>query len=206
MIFTIERDIKIQDTIYSRHTIEAMTYDYITGLGSLLVYSVTPEEDHDIRTYFQFTPVSTSNVETLEDILKGLPEFQEYVDPNKQLVSELSDILTDVQAISFPTAFPLWHCDTNYISGQRVRYNSVLYKCLSDHTSQEDWNPEGAPSLWAKMLIDPEDPDIPEWVQPDSTNPYMTGDKVIFNGTTYESVIDNNVWSPADYPAGWEVV
>ena len=34
----------------------------------------------------------------------------------------------------------------------------------------------------------------------------MTGDKVIFNGTTYESVIDNNVWSPADYPAGWEVV
>ena len=45
-----------------------------------------------------------------------------------------------------------------------------------------------------------------EWVQPDSTNPYMKGDKVIFNGQIYASVIDNNVWSPSAYPAGWEAV
>lgn len=43
-----------------------------------------------------------------------------------------------------------------------------------------------------------------EWKQPDSTNPYMKGDKVTYNGKTYESVIDNNVWSPDTYPAGWK--
>ena len=62
-----------------------------------------------------------------------------------------------------------------------------------------------AASLWAKVLI--QNPDvIPEWEQPDSTNAYMTGDKVIYNGLVYESVIDNNVWSPEAYPAGWKLI
>jgi hypothetical protein len=47
---------------------------------------------------------------------------------------------------------------------------------------------------------------IPEWEQPDSTNAYSIGDRVMFNGVVYESVINNNVWSPAAYPAGWKEV
>jgi hypothetical protein len=34
----------------------------------------------------------------------------------------------------------------------------------------------------------------------------MTGDKVIYNGQTYQSVIDNNIWSPEAYPAGWTLI
>lgn len=37
-----------------------------------------------------------------------------------------------------------------------------------------------------------------------STSPYMTGDCCTENGAVYRSTIDNNVWSPADYPSGWE--
>ena len=65
--------------------------------------------------------------------------------------------------------------------------------------------PVDAASLWAKVLI-PNPDVIPEWEQPDSTNPYMKGDKVTYNGKTYESVIDNNVWSPDTYPAGWKEI
>lgn len=39
---------------------------------------------------------------------------------------------------------------------------------------------------------------------PDSTNPYMTGDKVTHNGSTWVSTCDNNVWEPGVY--GWETV
>ena len=39
-----------------------------------------------------------------------------------------------------------------------------------------------------------------------STSPYMTGDCCTENNTVYRSTIDNNVWSPADYPSGWEEV
>jgi hypothetical protein len=31
-------------------------------------------------------------------------------------------------------------------------------------------------------------------------------DYVIFENAIYKSLIDNNSWSPADYPAGWEIV
>ena len=40
---------------------------------------------------------------------------------------------------------------------------------------------------------------IPEWEQPESTNPYMKGDKVKHNDKTWVSDIDNNVWEPGVY-------
>ena len=39
-----------------------------------------------------------------------------------------------------------------------------------------------------------------------STSPYMKGNCCTDDGKTYRSLIDNNVWKPLDYPAGWEVV
>ena len=49
---------------------------------------------------------------------------------------------------------------------------------------------------------------INEWKQPTGAHDaYMTGDMMLYtDGKTYKSVIDNNVWSPDTYPAGWEVV
>lgn len=35
---------------------------------------------------------------------------------------------------------------------------------------------------------------------------YTRGATVIYNGKTYKSLIDNNVWSPDTYPNGWEVI
>ena len=70
---------------------------------------------------------------------------------------------------------------------------------------QESWDPVSAPSLWAKVLI-PDPNVVPEWEQPDSTNPYQIGDRVMFEGQVYESVISNNIWSPTQYPAGWKLV
>ena len=37
-----------------------------------------------------------------------------------------------------------------------------------------------------------------------STSPYNTGECCTENGVAYRSVIDNNVWSPSEYPVGWE--
>ena len=118
--------------------------------------------------------------------------------------------LSDEQALQVPLMFPKWQVGKAYAVGERVLYLGVLYKVIQAHTSQAGWEPNIAPSLFAKNLIvkdeEGEQVDIPEWVQPDSTNPYMIGDKVIFGGKVYQSVIDNNVWSPTDYPQGWEEV
>lgn len=113
---------------------------------------------------------------------------------------KLRESATDEQALSVPVLYPAWRSGVNYVTGQRVLHNAVLYKVLQDHTSQETWTPDAAVSLFAKVLI-PDETVIPEWVQPDSTNPYMKGDKVLHNGKTWTSDIDNNVWEPGVY--GW---
>ena len=115
---------------------------------------------------------------------------------------KLRESATDEQALSVPVLYPAWRSCVAYVTGQRVLHGGVLYKVLQDHTSQDDWTPDAAPSLFAKVLI-PDETVIPEWVQPDSTNPYMKGDKVLHNGKTWTSDIDNNVWEPGVY--GWEI-
>ena len=113
--------------------------------------------------------------------------------------------LSDEDALEAVNLFHNWTSGEAYEKDQRVNYEGILYKCLQAHTSQDGWTPTAAPSLWAKVLI-PDENVIPEWEQPDSTNPYMKGDKVIFDNQVYESAIDNNIWSPAAYPAGWILI
>lgn len=105
--------------------------------------------------------------------------------------------LPDEQAIVVKDIYPVW--DGNGVSYQKdfyLSHNGKLYKVLQAHTSQEDWAPDLAPSLFAEVLPGQSGTGTGEWVQPDSTNPYMTGDRVTHNGETCESLIDNNVWEP----------
>lgn len=113
--------------------------------------------------------------------------------------------LDDADAIEAVQLFPQWNDSAQYEAGDRVRFQNILYKCLQNHIAQPTWSPIAAPSLWAKVLI-PDPEVIPDWEQPDSTNAYQIGDKVRFDGKVYESVIANNIWSPAAYPQGWKEV
>lgn len=116
---------------------------------------------------------------------------------------KLRESATDEQALSVQVLYPAWRSGVNYVTGQRVLHGGVLYKALQDHTSQDDWTPDAAPSLFAKVLI-PDPNVIPEWVQPESTNPYAKGDKVTHSGKTWVSDYDNNVWEPGVF--GWTEV
>lgn len=115
----------------------------------------------------------------------------------------LREAVNDEQAVLAIDLYPQWAIDVKYEIGDRVLYDSVLYKVLQAHTSQADWMPDVSASLFAKILI-PDPTVIPEWEQPESTNPYMKGDKVTHNGKTWVSNIDNNVWEPGVY--GWDEV
>ena len=117
----------------------------------------------------------------------------------RPLIEQAAQSLDDAAALEAVLLFPEWQTNTAYTAGQKVRHAGILYAVLQAHTSQDGWEPDAAPSLFARVLI-------PDWEQPDSTNAYMTGDKVRFDGKVYESLIDNNVWSPVDYPAGWQEV
>lgn len=118
-------------------------------------------------------------------------------------ILQVSGELPDGDAAGVPELFPVWHAGQAYKVGERVQSGGVLYRCLTAHTSQTDWTPKAAVSLWAQVLI-PDPGEVPAWVQPESTNPYSMGDRVTHGGKTWESTVDNNVWEPGVY--GWREV
>lgn len=123
----------------------------------------------------------------------------------REKLETVSQSLPDDLAQFSVAMYPHWTGDSmHYPKDYRVQHEDVVYKCLQEHDSQPTWTPTDAPSLWAKVLVPSED--IPDWEQPDSTNGFMTGDKVRYNGHVYESTIDNNIWSPDAYPQGWKLI
>lgn len=158
-------------------------------------------QEKDLELWFEVhkddleTPISQ-----LEEINMGVQSLTKI---GKLVANQVTD---DVVALTIQEFYDIWAANVNYVKGQYINHEGVLYKVLQDHMSQADWTPNASPSLFAKVLIDPSGETIPEWVQPDSTNAYMIGDKVKFEGHVYESIIDNNIWSPSAYPAGWKVI
>ena len=122
----------------------------------------------------------------------------------RQLMNQAAaEALTDEEAAYVPLMFEYWEPGKAYVVDERVTYEDNVYKVLQAHTSQVGWEPNVAVSLFAVILI-PDPSVIPEWVQPGSTNPYMTGDKVRHNDKIWISTVDYNVWEPGVY--GWEEV
>ena len=117
-----------------------------------------------------------------------------------------NQVTDDAVALTIQEFYDIWEEGATYPVGRYITHNDILYKVLTEHISQATWTPDVSPGLFAKVLIDPTGETIPEWVQPDSTNAYMAGDKVKYEGVVYVSLIDNNIWSPVNYPAGWQAV
>lgn len=118
------------------------------------------------------------------------------IDTFQEQLEAVTDQLPDSEAIKYNLLFEEWNPTEQYEVGDRIRYDGVLYKCLTAHNAQQDWAPLVAPSLWAQVLIDPTISGPQAWTQPSSTNPYMDGDQVTHNGKIWESQIDNNTWEP----------
>lgn len=117
-------------------------------------------------------------------------------------MAEKGDIDT-VTAEEHVELFAPWVYPADYKTGNLRRYNGRLYKCIGDHTSQEDWAPDVAVSLWVPTS-DPAE-EYPAWSQPvGAQDAYNTGDKVTHNEKKWASTCDGNVWEPGVY--GWEEV
>ena len=117
--------------------------------------------------------------------------------------------LDEDSALEVATVYPEWAEGKSYAAGEYVTYgeNNVgdpqLYKVLQAHTSQPDWTPDITPSLFSAIGLD--GAGYPVWSRPTgAADAYNKGDIVDYDGTLYRSTIDGNVWSPEEYPAGWE--
>lgn len=122
----------------------------------------------------------------------------------RRKIERAAEAQTDEQALESVELFTQWATliGTPVEAKKRVQDGGILYECIQAHTPQADWHPKDTPALWKEVSIE----EWPEWVQPTGAqDAYNRGDKVTFEGQHYVSLIDGNVWSPAAYPAGWEL-
>lgn len=116
----------------------------------------------------------------------------------KSISTSVDYFLSQAQSILFMP----YEVGKYYKIGDTFTYSGDYYKVIQAHTSQRDWIPSTTASLYTKITAPAT---IAAWKQPvGSSDAYKKGDKVTFNGSTYESLIDANVWSPSVYPAGWK--
>jgi hypothetical protein len=118
--------------------------------------------------------------------------------------------LTDEMAMEIATVYPkyvvgkLYKPDEMFTYGTNDVGDPQLYRVVSEHTSQKDWTPNVTPALYTPIGLTEEG--YPIWSKPTGGHDaYNIGDIVDYNGTLYKSLIDGNVYSPEEYPAGWEV-
>lgn len=113
-----------------------------------------------------------------------------------------------------PALFSFYREETNgleWIPNEQVEigyvrtYNEVEYECIQSHMTLNGWEPDVTPALWQEVVEG-----IPVWVQPTGAHDaYDIGDQVHFptiDDPVYESLINDNVWSPTVYPAGWSII
>ena len=106
-----------------------------------------------------------------------------------------SEQLDDVRITEHAEQFPAWGDAISYTANAICKYDGKLFRCLQAHTSQADWTPDTAASLW-RPIGNPFE-EWPEWSQPvGAADAYALGDKVTHGGKRYVSAVDNNVWEP----------
>lgn len=118
----------------------------------------------------------------------------------RRLIEKAAVSLSDEDALTGAELFPRWSETAVYAAGDRVCYESTLYKCLQDHTAQATWTPADSPSLWVRV----DDPSVeyPDWVQPTgATDAYRLGAKVSHNGKHWINTLDYNTYEPGIF--GW---
>ena len=111
--------------------------------------------------------------------------------------------IDDVTASEHIDAFADWATNITYSVGQMRKHGGVLYRCITAHTSQEDWTPDVATSLWV-ACADPNE-EYPDWSQPvGAHDSYSKDAKVTHDNKKWISDVDGNIWMPGVY--GWTEV
>ena len=92
--------------------------------------------------------------------------------------------------------------------GTPYKWQGQVYKLWQQHdaTQQPDWSPDKAVSLWD--VCHTADPARAKPYAPPqgSRGLYQTGECCLWEGQVRRSKVDNNPYSPADYPDNWEAV
>ena len=118
---------------------------------------------------------------------------------------KMREALTDQQASLVADLYPSLKSKGELVkAGTRIDWNGEIKKAAVDLWDTAENNPDNAPSLWESLDYKEGYRMIPAAIT--VTTAFGLDECGWWNGTLYKSLIANNVWTPDEYPVGWEKV
>ena len=123
----------------------------------------------------------------------------------RALIEQAVTSLSDADASKGVELFPGLKRDGSLVSnGTRITFDGKLYRAAVDLWDTEQNNPANAPTLWEELLYRDGYRIIPETITVGLA--FSAGEIGWWGDTLYQSKVNDNVYTPDQYAANWEVV
>ena len=120
----------------------------------------------------------------------------------REMMHKAAVSLDDKDASAAAELFPRMKYDGSLISYQtRINWNGTVKMAAADLWDTEENNPDNAPALWSDLKYRDGIRIIPEVIT--AAEAFAKGERGWWEDELYESLIDANVYTPAQYPEGW---
>lgn len=120
----------------------------------------------------------------------------------RPLVVKAAQSLDEKDASEAVALFDGMRYDGNLIrAGTRINWNGTLKQAAVDLWDEERNNPYNSPTLWQDIAYREGIRIIPATIT--AGEAFAKGELGWWNDAAYESLIDANVYTPEQYPAGW---
>ena len=120
-------------------------------------------------------------------------------------IVQASASLDDASASNAAELFPALKQDGSLVTaGTRINWHGTIKRAAVDLWDTEANNPDNAPTLWEDIAYREGCRIIPDTITAGTA--FAKDECGWWGDVLYKSLIDANVYTPAAYPAGWEVV
>ena len=134
--------------------------------------------------------------------------MSEYINKARKLrpyIVQAAASLDDASASNAAELFPSLKQDGSLVpSGTRINWYGTIKRAASDLWDTEANNPDNAPTLWEDIAYREGYRIIPATITAGTA--FAKDEHGWWGDVLYKSLIDANVYTPEQYPAGWEVV
>ena len=131
-------------------------------------------------------------------------KWYEAAKKQREVMDNAGAMLTDAQASTVTALYPaMKYGEELIVSGTRILWGGVLKRAAVDLWDTEENNPDNAPTLWEDVPYRDGYRIIPEVITAGLA--FAKGEIGWWGDTLYRSLLDANVYTPEQHPAGWEV-